>query len=197
MPFLSSFISDWIPILLFLSQCNNCCTYLRNGWNVSQLVLMICQTNLHDSNYCDNVFNSPEAGPRDNRQCMHAAATQERASCGAHVWLGVTGDRRHVCLVSVLCLAAENGSHVTRSTTYSSVSQPRTSIYCVIFLPSPLFLFSLQKVYLKNAVSHITEFFSCSVVSLDSVAYLIRRFILKLEVEQTPDKAVAPSQPVL
>ncbi|CAB1436246.1 unnamed protein product [Pleuronectes platessa] len=26
----------------------------------------MCKTNLYDSNYCDNVLSSPQAGPRDN-----------------------------------------------------------------------------------------------------------------------------------
>lgn len=66
-----------------------------------------------------------------------------------------------------------------------------------LFFCPVLFLISIQTVYLKNAVSHITEFSPCSVMSLESVAHLIHRFIPKLEVKQTPDKAVAPSQPLL
>lgn len=50
---------------------------------------------------------------------------------------------------------------------------------------------------MKNVVSHITDFSLGGIMSLESVAHLIRRFISRLEVKQTPDKAVAPSQSVL
>lgn len=56
-----------------------------------QLVLMMCKTNLHDSNYCDNVFNSPGAGPRDNTdQRWHCMSRAMRDSYGAYVGPGVT-----------------------------------------------------------------------------------------------------------
>lgn len=111
LPFLL-FYFQWILILLWLSQNNNCRTYLWNGWNARQLVLMMCKTNLHDSNYCDNVFNSPEAGPRDNtdrqRQCMPRPRNR----------LHVT-DLSTLLSVQATCLSGvnfttENGSHVTR-----------------------------------------------------------------------------------
>lgn len=107
--------------------------------------------------------------------------------------------RRHVFLVSILCLTVENGSHITRLNTYFIVSHPWHSIYWVIFCAPPpsLFLFSIRTVYLKNALSHITEFSICSIMSLESVVYLIHRFIPKLEVKQTPDKAVALGQLLL
>lgn len=63
-------------------RSNNCRTYFWNGWNARQLVLMMCKTNLHDSNYCDNALDNPEAGLRDNRRALtaYSPATQ-RASC--------------------------------------------------------------------------------------------------------------------
>lgn len=141
---------------------------------------------------------------RQHRQAVavYATATQQ-ASCGANAGPRVT-DLSTLLSAQAICLSGVNyvphswnGSHVTLLNTYHFVSQPWTSIYWVVFFCPALFLISIQIVYLKNAVSHITDFSPCSVMSLESVAHLINHFIPKLEVKQTLDKAVAPSQPLL
>lgn len=68
---------------------------------------MMCKTNLRDSNYCDNVIDNPEAGPRDNTD-------GHRPRSG----LGIT-DPIHLLSAQATCLSgvnfvAETGSHVTK-----------------------------------------------------------------------------------
>lgn len=98
------------------------------------------------------------------------------------------------------CLSGVNSAiRVTRhAIEHISPRKPAVNLRLLGYFSAPeLFLIPVQTVYLKNAVSHITEFSPCSIMWLESVAHLIHRFIPKLEVKQTPDKAVAPSQPVL
>lgn len=66
-----------------------------------------------------------------------------------------------------------------------------------LFFRLALFLISIQTVYLKKAISHNTDISPYCIMSLESVAYLIHRLVPKLEVKQTPDKTLAPSQPIL
>lgn len=172
---------------------------------MSQLVLMMCKTNLHDSNYCDNVFNSPEAGSRDNIdrqwQCMPRPRNRlhvgqmsgpESLTCPRYCQY-----RRYVCLVSIMC-CAQLKRVTCHAIEHISLRKSAMNLHLLgcFFCPA-LFLISIQIVYLKNANSHITDFSPCSIMSLESVAHLINHFIPKLEVKQTPDKAVAPSQPIL
>lgn len=137
---------------------------------------------------------------RQYRQAVtvYAAATQQ-ASCGAHVRPRVT-DLSTLLSAQATCLSGVNYvSRVTRHTIeHVSPRKPAMNLRLLGYFSAPeLFLIPVQTVYLTNAVSHITEFSPCSIMSLESAAHLIHRFIPKLEVKQTPDKAVACSQPVL
>lgn len=101
--------------------------------------------------------------------------------------------RRHVCLVSILWLKTGHMSHDERITH----RKPAVNFHLLGYFSAQWFLISIQKVYLKNAVSHITKFSPCS----NNVTGIRGLFDPPLhpqtEVKQTPDKTVAPSQPVL
>lgn len=73
---------------------------------------MMCKTNVRDSNYCDNVIDNPEAGPRDNTDGHQQRTAQPRSG------LCVT-DLSHLLSVQATRLSgvnfvAENGSRGTR-----------------------------------------------------------------------------------
>lgn len=138
---------------------------------------MMCKTNLHDSNYCDNVFNSPEAGPRDD--------ADRQWHCMPRGFMWGTCDQSH-------------SVHTIVSTGYMFVWWSRSPpVFSGLFFRLALFLISIQTVYLKKAISHNTDISPYCIMSLESVAYLIHRLVPKLEVKQTPDKTLAPGQPIL
>lgn len=106
---------------------------------------MMCKANLHDSNYCDNVLNNPEAGPRDNTDgfCPGHAPGFVSLTCPVYCQ-----HRRRVCLVSTLLLG--HASHDC------ALEASRKLPFIGLFFCPVLFPILTQMVYQKNAVSHIT-----------------------------------------
>lgn len=144
---------------------------------------MMCKTNLRDSNYCDNVIDNPEAGPRDNtdghRQPLPGHATD---------FLSLTRPiycqhRRHVCLVSLLLLKMGHTSH---DWAHNPLETGRDAPVIRSLICPLLFLIRTETVYLKEAVCHITRSFPRQDnVTGDS------GFNLNAEVKQTLSEAVA------
>lgn len=71
---------------------------------------MMCKTNLHDSNYCDNVLDNPVAG----------TGGQHRRALTAHGPGHATGPRvtdpSHLLSSQATCLSGVNSKRVTRHT---------------------------------------------------------------------------------
>ena len=113
-----------------------------------------------------------------------------------------------ICLVPFLCHAA--GKKHTHWNAFPIGGRPWSLLKLLLehFAAAVLFLNVVQPILLKNTLSHIAGFFnfvmslsllsSQCIMSLDSTACsTMLHFISKLEFEQTLDKSVAPSQPVL